>query len=310
MTELHKDWYGIPAEARGTVLAIGNFDGLHLGHRAVIDEASRIAARLQAPLATMTFEPHPREFFQPQGEPFRLTLLPMKMRMARDWGIAHLFSLRFDRDLSLMTGAEFVQKVLVEGLRVRHVVVGGDFAFGHRRSGTVKTLRDCRDFQVSIADPVCEGERRISSTLIREHLRLGEFAAAARLLGRKWEMEAEVVHGEKRGRSLGYPTANQQVSRYVRIPYGIYAVKVAIEGEEQVRMGAASFGLRPMFRLEEPLLETYIFDFERDIYGKMMRVEPVRLLRGEMSFTGLEALQEQMKQDCLAARAVLKSSML
>lgn len=311
MIKLHNDYKNLSAIAQGTVLAIGNFDGLHLGHRAVIDEASEIAARLKAPLAVMTFEPHPREFFQKESEPFRLTLLPAKQRLLQGWGVDHLFALPFDEKFSQLDGNGFVQRILVEGLKVRHVVVGDDFAFGHKRSGTVETLKSCDSFGLSVINPVCCNNQRVySSTRIREHLKKAEFDAAAHLLGTPWQMESEVIHGDKRGRELGFPTANQQVSRYIRMPFGIYAVNVMIEGQDSVLQGAANFGIRPMFRIKEPLLETYIFDFDFDIYGKIMRVEPVRLLRGEMTFDGIEALQERMKQDCLEARAVLKSTKL
>lgn len=297
----------VPEAAKGAVLAVGNFDGLHLGHRAVIDEASEVAAELKAPLAVMTFEPHPREFFGREAEPFRLSLLPAKERILGEWGVAHLFALPFDAGFSALTGDEFIQKILVDALGVRHVVVGEDFAFGHKRSGNVALLQAAGKFGVSVISPVQCGDHRVySSTRIREHIRKAEFDAAAHLLGRRWQMEGEVIHGDKRGRDIGFPTANQQAGRYVRMPFGIYAVKASVDGKTYG--GAANFGIRPMFRLEEPLLETHIFDFNDEIYGKTIMVEPVKYLRGEMSFSDIEGLKKQIKQDCLEARAVLKST--
>lgn len=306
MIKLHNGFTNVDAAAKGAVLAIGNFDGLHLGHRAVINEASEIALKLKAPLAVMTFEPHPREFFAKTPDPFRLSLLPQKQRILEDWGVAHLFALTFDQSFSQLTGNDFIEKVLKQGLGAKHIVVGEDFAFGHKRSGTVETLKADGGFGVSVISPVVCGDHRVySSTRIRDHIRQAEFDAAAHLLGRRWQVEAPVVHGDKRGREIGYPTANQQVPRYVRMPFGIYAVKVRIEGDDKVRAGAANFGIRPMFRIEQPLLETFIFDFDREIYGKNMAVEPVKLLRKEMVFDGIEALKARIEQDCLEAKAVL-----
>jgi riboflavin kinase/FMN adenylyltransferase len=311
MTLLHNDHGKIPGPAQGAVLAIGNFDGIHLGHRALIEKARGLALQEQAPLGVMTFEPHPRQFFQPTGEPFRLSLLPMKERLLKELGVGHIFAFEFNQEFSRLTGEEFIDRILVQNLKARHVVVGEGFAFGHRRSGTTDTLKAAAaagKFRLSIVTPVASPAGQIySSTTIRELLRQGRFTEAATLLGWDWQMEAAVVHGDARGRALGYPTANQDMPDYVRIPYGVYAVKVLIEGDTLWRGGAANFGIRPMFRRRDPVFETFIFDFSHDIYGKMMRVQPLRHLRPELSFTGLPALVAQMKDDCIAAKAVLKS---
>lgn len=294
----------LPALPHGTVLAIGNFDGVHPGHLALINRAQEIAAEQKLTAAVLTFEPHPREFFAPDGEPFRLTLLPMKARLIAAAGIRDIFAPSFDAGFAGLSANEFMA-FLRDRLRARHIVVGGDFAFGKGRAGTVDTLRQM--FDVTVIDPVtCRDGAAYSSTRIRELLRTGDLQGAAGLLGRAWEIEAEVVHGDKRGRELGFPTANQQVERYVRMPFGIYAVRVQIEGEQETRMAVANFGIRPMFRIRQPIFETHIFDFAQSIYGKIMRVEPVRYLRPEMAFDGLDALIVQMKQDCLDARGVFK----
>jgi riboflavin kinase/FMN adenylyltransferase len=299
----------IPAAAQGGVVAIGNFDGVHLGHRALIRQAAESARAAGAPLGVITFEPHPRQFFQPAAEPFRLTLLPMKQRLLKEQGVDHVFALPFARELSQLTAEDFIDQILVRDLKVKHVVVGENFAFGKGRAGTVKTLAAASDkFKLTIVKPVQSPQGQVySSSSARALLKQGQFQTAEKLLGWQWQIEAPVVNGDKRGRELGYPTANQNVPDYVRIPYGIYAVRVLIEGESIWRDGVANFGIRPMFQIAQPIFETFIFDFSCEIYGKMMRVQPVKHLRAEQSFKDLAALIAQMKEDCIAAKAVLKS---
>ena len=304
MPRIYQDMTALPALPHGTVLAIGNFDGVHPGHLALMARARDIAAAQKLTPAVLTFEPHPREFFAPEGEPFRLTLLPMKARLIAAAGVRDIFAPSFDAGFAGLSAADFM-RFLRDRLRARHIVVGSDFAFGKGRAGTVDTLRDM--FDVTVVDAVtCGDGAAYSSTRIRALLRAGDLQGAGGLLGRSWEIEAEVVHGDKRGRELGFPTANQQVERYVRIPFGIYAVRAHIEGEDAPRSAVANFGVRPMFRIRQPIFETHIFDFAQSIYGKIMRVEPVRYLRPEMAFDGLDALVAQMKQDCLDARGVFK----
>ena len=292
------------------MLAIGNFDGVHLGHRSLVAAAREVADRLTAPLAVMTFDPHPREFFQKDGAPFRLTLLPMKRRLFAGLGVDALFAIGFDAALSGLSAENFIS-LLKNDLGVRHVVVGADFTFGRGRAGNAETLKKAEKdgiFGLTLVDPAkCEGHDIYSSTRIRAHINKGELGKAENLMGHPFEMESEIIKGDQRGRTIGYPTANQQVTRYARLPYGIYAVRVLIEGEKTWRDGVASYGLRPMFAVTEPLLETYIFDFSADIYGKTMRVQPVRFLRSEMKFDGLDALKTRIGQDCAEALACLQS---
>jgi len=308
MTQLHQNPGNLPPQAKGTVLTIGNFDGLHPGHLALVTKAQEIAKGLKAEAGVMTFEPHPRSFFDPQGAPFRLTLLPAKRRILSGLGVAHLFALRFDAAFAAMSADEFIA-LLKDKLAAMHIVVGEDFAFGKKRQGTIDTLR--RSFDVSVVPPVlCPDGGVYSSTRIRGLLQEGKLEEAAGLMSRPFEIEAEVVHGDKRGRELGFPTANQKIGEHLRLPFGIYAVEALVGDEGTWRRGAASFGIRPMFRVEQPVFETFIFDFDKDIYGKNMRVRPLKFLRPEKSFPGLEALKAQMKQDCLDARAVVKSAAL
>lgn len=310
MLSLHKDYNDIAKAAQNAVLAIGNFDGLHLGHRSLITAVQDIAKDIGAPSAVMTFEPHPREFFAPEAEPFRLTLLPMKQRVLSSWGLDHLIALDFNQQLASLSADEFIDKVLVQGLSAKHIVVGRDFAFGAKRSGNTQTLQAAAEagkFGLSLIEPALCGSAMVySSTRIRDLIRGGDFVAAAHHLGRPFSVEAPVIHGNKRGRELGYPTANQDVTRYTHIPFGVYAVRVRIEGEETVYGGAANFGIRPMFAVEKPLLETFIFDFDRDLYGKTINVTPIAHIRPEMRFDSLDALKIRMKQDCADARAMLK----
>jgi riboflavin kinase/FMN adenylyltransferase len=310
MIKLHNNFGQIPDDARGAVCVIGNFDGLHLGHQALLRQAAGIALAQNAPLSVLTFEPHPREFFQPDAEPFRLTLLPAKQRILGGFGVRHLFAAEFNAALAALPPEEFIENILKKQLGVKHVVVGRDFAFGRARTGNIEHLRQA-GLGLTAIDPVtCDGGDTYSSTRVRALLRDGRLDEAAALLGRRWEIEMPVVHGDKRGRELGYPTANQQAGRYLRLPLGIYAVRVQVEGESEWRDGVANFGIRPMFRITQPIFETYIFDYDTEIYGKNLRVQPVKFLRPEQEFKGLEALTEQIKQDCHSAAAVLKSTSL
>jgi riboflavin kinase/FMN adenylyltransferase len=311
MMELHNNQIPVPQHAKGAIVAIGNFDGVHPGHQALIAAAAELAQSQAAPLAVLTFEPHPREYFQPQGDPFRLTLPAQKQKLIGALGVQHLFSLPFDERLASLEAEEFIRHILVKTLAVRHVVVGEDFSFGRGRGGNVATLKKSGTFGVTALPPVLAPDgMAYSSTRARAALAKADFAALRIALGRDWELEMPVVHGDKRGRELGYPTANQQADRYQRLPYGIYAVKVREEGAETWRDGVANFGIRPMFRIEQPIFETYIFDFTGDLYGKNLTVRPVAFLRGEQAFQGLDALTAQIKQDCQQAAAVLKSTPL
>lgn len=297
---------GLPAEARGSVLAIGNFDGVHKGHQALIAAAREIARRENKALGVMTFEPHPVSVFRPETLPFRLTLPPMKARRLEMLNIDFLFSLNFNRELFMLGATDFIQRVLVDGLDVSHVVVGADFTFGHGRSGDVHTLKNDGRFGVTAVSQQTAADGTVySSTIIRNYLREGDLNAASALLGWKWEMEGAVIHGNKRGRELGYPTANVDLGAHVRPRFGVYAVKVSINDSDW-RPAVANIGIRPMFETPMPLAEAFIFDFDSDIYGSILRIQPVKHLRDEAKFDSLEALKSQMAKDCVKAREILK----
>ncbi|EAQ05116.1 riboflavin biosynthesis protein RibF [Pseudooceanicola batsensis HTCC2597] len=295
---------------RGAAVAIGNFDGVHIGHRAVIDLARAEARRLHAPLGVMTFEPHPRQLFAPDAPPFRLTGPAARAHRLEKIGVEILYELNFNPALAGLTPEAFVRRVLVEGLGVRHVVVGADFHFGAKRAGTTETLRAFGQelgFGVTVADLVAEGTEEVSSTAIRDALAEGRPRDAAAMLGHWHRIEGPVIRGDQRGRDLGYPTANMSIAGLHRPRFGVYAVLVdVLTGPHRgTYRGAASLGMRPQFGGETPNLETYLFDFQGDLYGETVSVGLVEYLRPEAKFDSLDGLIRQMEADCDRARAIL-----
>ncbi len=300
----------VPRSAQGSTCVIGNFDGIHQGHQSVIDTARTIATRTCSPLAVMTFEPHPRSFFAPDGEPFRLmNPLSRSLRLAA-LGIDVLFELPFDRALATMTAAAFASDVLSEGLGLAHAVVGRDFRYGVRRAGTFETLiADCRThaIEVTIVPELTRADHKVSSTAIRAALRNGDVRTAAALLGTPHTIAGPVIPGERRGRTLGFPTANLALDDLLQPRAGVYAVRVRLnKTASQVPMPAvASIGIKPTFGTHPPSLEVHIFDFDADIYGQLIAVELIAFLRPEITFASPEDLIDQMHTDCQDARAQL-----
>lgn len=285
---------------------MGNFDGVHLGHQSVID----LARQSGKPLGVLTFEPHPREYFAPDSPPFRLMNAEARRNRLARLGVERLFELPFDATMAGLSAGEFVSQVLVQGLGIAHVVVGSDFCFGKGRTGTAQMLADmgrAEGFDVTIAPLVQHGGGAVSSTAIRRALSDGRPRDAAVMLGHWHRIEGAVEHGAKRGRELGYPTANMSISGLHPPRFGVYAVKVdVLEGPHRGSYGgAASLGVRPMFGENLPNLETFLFDFEGDLYGTHLSVALVEFLRGEEKFDGLQALMDQMAADCARARQVL-----
>ncbi|MEX2628719.1 MAG: bifunctional riboflavin kinase/FAD synthetase [Tistlia sp.] len=308
-----RHWTGTASAARGAVVAIGNFDGIHRGHQALIAAAARQARALGAPLALMTFEPHPRLFFQPDQPPFRLTNWRTKAKLIESLGVDLLFVLAFNAELAALEAEDFVARVLVEGLAARHVVVGDNFHFGRKRRGDAALLAAegaRHGFGVTAMGRVSgPGQEPYSSSLVREYLKAGNPTRAALLLGRYWEVEGRVEQGFRRGRELGFPTANLKLGALLRPAFGVYAVRAALEdeagGETLWRPGVASLGVNPMFEVPEPLLETHLFDFSGDLYGRHLRVALIDYLRPEARFESVEALVAQMRADSERARATL-----
>ena len=302
----HRD---IPAEAKGAVAALGNFDGVHRGHRALIGEAARLARAANRPLACLVFEPYPREFFRPQDEPFRLTNFRAKARLLADAGADFTIVLGFDAEMASMLAQDFVLNILAGDLRIAHVVVGKDFRFGKARAGDATLLAymgEMEDFGVTVFAPIQAGEgAKISSSAIRTALKEGKPEEGARLLGHWWRVEGQVAPGDKRGRELGFPTANLKLERLLHPALGVYAVRARIGESGRLYDGVANFGVRPMFELPAPLLEVHLFDFSGEVYGELMDVEFIAYLRGEERFDSLDALKVQIAADCQAARAIL-----
>lgn len=291
----------------GAVVAVGNFDGMHRGHQAVLDVALARGEALGKPVVMLTFEPHPRTVFHPERPVFRLTPPDAKARIARSMGLDALIAAPFDRPFSQQSADAFVDSMLVDGFGLSHVVVGFDFHFGKDRVGTPGFLAEAgarRGFGVSIVEAATdESGETISSSRIRDALARGDLGVAHGLLGYRWFVEAEVIHGDKRGRTLGYPTANVRLPADCRLKQGIYAVMVDVDGTRH--HGVASYGRRPTFDDGAPLFETFVFDFSGDLYGKRLTLTLVSYLRAEMKFTSADALVARMDQDAAEARAVL-----
>lgn len=296
----------MPAEWRGSVVAIGNFDGVHRGHQAVLAAARAEAEERGVPCLMLTLEPHPRAWFS--GEPlFRLTPAPLKAACAAALGLHGMLVLPFDRGLADKSAEDFVREVLVERLAIGAVVTGYDFHFGKARRGTPNFLRQqglLHGFPVSVVGALVDGVEAVSSTRIRAALANGDVGRANALLGWSWSAAGEVIHGEARGRDLGYPTANMALDPATELAHGIYAVRF-LRADGSLHDGVASYGRRPTFDNGRPLLETFVFDFSGDLYGETVLVSLVGHLRPELKFASAKALVERMDQDAREARALL-----
>ena len=305
-----RDYQYVDADDTNAVAAIGNFDGVHLGHQSVLKKVHSIAKNLNAPMGVVTFEPHPRSYFAPDAPNFRLMSSSAKATRLEKLGVSKLYELNFNAALSKLNPEEFARNVLSEGLKLRHVLVGEDFCFGKDRKGNVKILKDLGadlGFGVSSLELIKGKHGEISSTSIRNLLSEGKPKEAASHLGHWHRIEGPVVGGEQRGRVLGYPTANMELSGLHIPKLGVYAVLIDIlDGPYKGSFkGAASIGVRPMFGKNSPNLETYIFDFSGDIYGAQISVALVEYLRPELSFDSVETLVEQMAYDCEKAKETL-----
>jgi len=303
------DLENLPAHLRGAVVAIGNFDGIHRGHRSVLDRALAEAQRMGRPVLALTFEPHPRTLFNPEVPLFRLTPAPMKARLLGLVGVDGVVELAFDHALAQTSAEDFVCRVLVEGLGATHAVTGIDFHFGRGREGGPAFLIEAgkrHGFGVTLVDAFRdEGAEIVSSTRIRQLLSEGEVAEAAGLLGYRYTVEAGVERGRQLGRTLGYPTANMALHAGVALRHGIYAVRLR-RPSGALHDGVASFGIRPTVEDDgAPLLETFLFDFSGNLYGEVCTVSLFGFLRPELKFDGLDPLVAQMRQDEAEARALL-----
>lgn len=290
------------AAAMPRALAIGNFDGLHLGHQALLAKTIAVAKAQQLKPAVMTFDPHPREFFMPKNAPARLSSVREKLEYFHEAGIEDVFVLRFNDDFAAITAQDFMQQVLTEALHANTILVGGDFCFGARRKGTVQDLIQS-GFDLIDFPEVTVAHERVSSTLVRNALANGDFTQAERLLGRPYSMSGKVVHGAQLGRQLGYPTANVHM-RHERPAFtGVYAVK--LDGRE----GVANLGVRPTIAgIPKLMLEVYVFDFDGDLYDEHVHVAFYHKIRDEIKFDGLDALKAQIAVDVSDAQTFFNSS--
>ncbi len=303
----------ISADHKESFAVLGNFDGVHLGHRQLIREVVERAADNSAPSLMIAFEPHPREFLRQDEPPFRLTSLNIKCRILRELGLTALYCLKFDEALSRLSAEEFVSRILSERLALSALTVGYDFRFGAGRAGDTELLNKLAPqygFELNIVEPIkddgASGGVVYSSSNIRDALRGGDISQANKWLGRAWCIDGIVQKGDQRGRTIGFPTLNIPIGDYLRPALGVYAVKVEVEGEAGgVFGGVANLGKRPTFDKSDILLEAHIFDFDREIYGTHAIIHFVEFIRGEQKFDGIESLKQQIQADSQKAREIL-----
>lgn len=300
----------VPDELRGGAVALGNFDGMHAGHRAVV-EAAREVGSAGAPWVVATFDPTPRDLFAPDGPPSRIHTSRQRLRALERMGVDACVLIPFDRDLSQLSDEAFVDDVLCSGFGAGGVSVGFDFRFGRGRMGDAARLKElcgARDLDVRIVEEVSDEGGKLSSTRIRAAISGGELDAARALLGDWWVVDAVVENGEQRGRTLGFATANMRLGRLIAPPFGVYAVFGRVVGDEAWLPAVASFGRTPTTGLRDPLLEVHFIDFEGDLYGKEVETAFVRYLRPEVEFSSIEALVTQMELDRSQAKSVLAAA--
>lgn len=304
-----RDGDTLPDAFSGGVVAIGNFDGVHRGHQALIARVKALAETRSAKSGVLVFEPHPRVFFRPQEEHFDLTPLEMKLELLAQCGLDMAAVRTFNGELSRLSAQAFVERILIDWLKVSHVVVGYDFFFGHKRSGTPETLKAeglTHGFGVDVIAPQAEDGEVFASSAIRAKLSAGDVAGAAGDLGRWWRVRGPVVGGAQRGGPMGFPTANVVMPKGTALGHGIFAVRVMVDGKRHD--GAAYLGTRPTFDDGKPVLEVFLFDFSGDLYGKEIEVVFISQIRPDRKFDTVEALVAQMEVDCADARDVLAKS--
>lgn len=303
--ELIRGLHNLRPRHRGCAATIGNFDGVHLGHQAVLGQLAERAAELGLPMVLVTFEPQPQEFFSPATAPPRLTRLREKLEALRRYAVERVLVLRFDARLAALTADEFIQRVLVDGLDLRYLVVGDDFRFGQGRAGDFRLLRDTgarEGFQVVNMHTFAIGGARVSSTRVRTALARGDLEAAEGLLGRPYRISGRVAAGEQRGRTIGFPTANIHLHRHQSPLQGVYAVEL-FGLEQEPLPGVANLGRRPTVGGTRLQLEVHLFDFDREIYGRNVHVNFLRRIRDERTFESFDALRRQIDADAAQARA-------
>ena len=305
MINIHTTYENLPESAKNKVVIIGNFDGVHKGHQALIKTAKQITTEKNLEIALLTFEPHPRQLFRPDDPLNRLTPPTLKYHRLNHEGIETIYALPFDWNFASQSYQDFIQNILIDGLNAAHVIIGYDFRFGQMRKGKPQHIKDA-GIPTTIIEKITDQTGELySSSRIRQLLRHGNIAAANKVLGWDWQIQGIVQKGDQRGRDLGYPTANIPLGDTIHPAYGVYAAYAQIEGDDKWHNAAINIGIRPMFEIPEGRLEAYILDFDQDIYGKTLTVRPIKFLRGEAKFETLEELKEQMAKDCEETRKLL-----
>jgi riboflavin kinase/FMN adenylyltransferase len=302
-----RDFEHCPHDRKGAAVALGNFDGVHLGHQEILRACIVQAKKIGAKPAIMTFEPHPREFFAKEKIPMRICRLGQKLHRLEALGIETIFMARFNARLAATSAQEFVERILHKELKVRHVVTGTDFAFGKNRQGDTTFLKEETQklaIGFTCVEPVGRGGKVISSTAIRHLLSEGKMQEASALLGRPYVISGRVQGGDKRGRELGYPTANLWLGTLYRPRFGIYAARVSFK-DGSVHDAVANLGIRPMFESERPMLEVHCFDLSRMFYGERIEVELVEFIREEKKFDSIDILKARIAEDCIVAKTLL-----
>ena len=310
---IYRHYYDLPEDHRHGAIAIGNFDGVHRGHREVINQAGKYSHEQGVPWGVLTFEPHPRMVFSPDEPPFRITPFHTKARHIEDMGVEFLVVLHFDGELAKITAEDFVEQVLVGGFDASYVVSGFNFSFGHKGAGNTALLREMSDklgFTTNGIEEVLDDDGEIiSSTRIRQYLAEAKPRDAAQLLGRWFEIEGRISLGDQRGRTIGFPTANIVLDTNTRPAIGVYAIRAGLDrGPDTVwHDGVANLGYRPTFDGDKCLLEAHLFNFDQDIYGAHLRVALVDFIRPEQKFDGVEELKVQIKRDCSQAEKIFSA---
>lgn len=314
--KIYRNYRNIPNKEKGKVIAIGNFDGLHKGHRSLLSLVKDQAIINKGEIndtdlsAVLTFEPHPLKIIMPSLEIDRILSFRLKVLRLESLGINTIFSIRFDKNLSFLTAQEFIEKVLISSLNAKHIIVGYDFRFGKKRKGDTKLLEEFandKQFGLTVLDPVEIEGKKCSSSVLRQYIKDGNIEEANKILIDPWEVEGRVVRGDSRGRDLGFPTANILYNRQMFPSDGIYAAWVYIEHNKTWNMAAVSSGIRPFFKGKKRILEAYLLGFSGNLYGKRIRVFFIKKIRPEKDFENIEKLIIQMKQDCIITEEVLKS---
>ena len=288
------------------VYAIGNFDGIHLGHKEILENTKRISSENNKPCGVIMFEPHPRKFFKMDSDGFYLSDLETKQHLLKPFDIDFFIVLAFDNEMAKRTPEAFVKDIIVNSFQASHVVVGYDFRFGSGRIGNADSLQEiCSslDIGVSIIEKQKKGDKILSSSIIRNYLSEGEIGLAEEMLGHRWVVKSKVVSGDKRGREIGFPTANIPMKDWIQPKYGVYAVIVEFNGK--IYKGVSNLGIRPTFDETEPMLETYLFDFSGDLYDKDIIVSFVDFIREEKKFDGIDSLRGQIEEDSIKAKKIL-----